>query len=265
MLQNGGGTNAGLLQQLRSGLYSGSGGHWDLWQRPSGTQCSISRIWPPPSSLGLLFRFYRPEEGPRRWRQAGPQFQATSFPAAFTRSVTGALQSTLNICAFILFFTVAIRIFTFSGLMSTSSALLSTLLSPFGLSQQWAQKLLTGLLEMSSGVSSLTEGALTGRLSMAAFMLGWAGVSVHCQVMAFLGDSGLSLRTYVAGKLLHGALSAALIGGLLWFFPQEISVASYLVEQTEAIATLDFHRLSPFRPPGPGGCGWSFLPWLCMC
>ena len=77
---------------------------------------------------------------------------------------------------------------------------------------------------------------------MAAFMLGWAGVSVHCQVMAFLGDSGLSLRTYVAGKLLHGALSAALIGGLLWLFPQEISVASYLAEQTEAIAALDFHR-----------------------
>ena len=206
--------------------------------------------------IGLLFRFYRPEEGPRRWRQAGPQFQAPSFPAAFTRSVTGALQSTLNICAFILFFTVAIRIFTFSGLMSTSSALLSTLLSPFGLSQQWAQKLLTGLLEMSSGVSSLTEGALTGRLSMAAFMLGWAGVSVHCQVMAFLGDSGLSLRTYVAGKLLHGALSAALIGGLLWFFPQEISVASYLVEQTEAIATLDFHRALTIS------AAWAWGMWL---
>ena len=140
--------------------------------------------------------------------------------------------------------------------MSTSSALLSTLLSPFGLSQQWAQKLLTGLLEMSSGVSSLTDGALTGRLSMAAFMLGWAGVSVHCQVMAFLGDSGLSLRTYVAGKLLHGALSAALIGGLLWFFPQEISVASYLVEQTEAIATLDFHRALTIS------AAWAWGMWL---
>lgn len=136
--------------------------------------------------IGLLFRFYRPEEGPRRWRQAGPQFQATSFPAAFTRSVTGALQSTLNICAFILFFTVAIRIFTFSGLMSTSSALLSTLLSPFGLSQQWAQKLLTGLLEMSSGVSSLTEGALTGRLSMPPSC--WAGQ--ECRPLPGHGLSG---------------------------------------------------------------------------
>ena len=192
--------------------------------------------------IGLLFRFYRPEEGPRRWRQAGPQFQATSFPAAFTRSVTGALQSTLNICAFILFFTVAIRIFTFSGLMSTSSALLSTLLSPFGLSQQWAQKLLTGLLEMSSGVSSLTEGALTGRLSMAAFMLGWAGLSVHCQVLAFLGDSGLSMGTYLWGKLLHGLLSAALLGLLTRLFPLDAPVSSYLAEQTETLAALDLHQ-----------------------
>ena len=56
-------------------------------------------------------------------------------------------------------------------------------------------------------MSSLTgAGTLTGRLSMAAFMLGWAGLSVHCQVLAFLGDSGLSLRTYLTGKLLHGGL-----------------------------------------------------------
>ena len=91
---------------------------------------------------------------------------------------------------------------------------------------------------------------------MAAFMLGWAGVSVHCQVMAFLGDSGLSLRTYVAGKLLHGALSAALIGGLLWFFPQEISVASDLVEQTEAIATQDFQRALTIS------AAWAWGMWL---
>ena len=156
---------------------------------------------------------------------------------AFTHSITGALSSTLNICAFVLFFTVVIRMLFLSGVMGALAGGAAALLSPLGLDQAWAQRLITGLLELSSGVSSLTgAGTVTGRLSMAAFMLGWAGLSVHCQVLAFLGDSGLSLRTYVAGKLLHGALSAALIGGLLWFFPQEISVASYLVEQTEAIA-----------------------------
>ena len=192
--------------------------------------------------VGLLFRFYKPGQGPRRKDGSPAQFQTASFPAAFTRSVTGALQSTLNICAFILFFTVAVRMLTLSGLLSAAAGLLSRLLFPLGLSQEWAERLITGVLEVSTGVSSLTDGALSGRMSMAAFMLGWAGLSVHCQVLAFLGDSGLSLRTYLAGKLLHGVLSSLPVYGMASLLPLEVSVSAYLARQTEAIAHLDFHQ-----------------------
>ena len=192
--------------------------------------------------VGLLFRFYRPEEGPRRGRFQGAQFQTASFPVAFTHSVTGALSSTLNICAFILFFTVTIRMLSLAGVLTGLAGLLSALFGPLGFSQSWAQRLLTGVLEVSSGVSSLTDGSLSGRLSMAAFMLGWAGLSVHCQVMAFLGDSGLSLRTYLAGKLLHGGLSAALLGALSPLLPLEAPVSAYLADQAEALAALDFQQ-----------------------
>ena len=108
--------------------------------------------------------------------------------------------------------------------------------------QTWTERLLTGLMEVSSGVSSLTDGALSGRLSMAAFMLGWAGGSVHCHVLPFLGDSGLSIRTYITGKLLHGALSALLANLLFQIIPLSSPAAFYLAEQAEAIAGLDFHR-----------------------
>lgn len=106
----------------------------------------------------------------------------------------------------------------------------------------WAERLLTGLLEVSSGVSSLTGGALSGRLSMAAFMLGWAGLSVHCQVLAFLGDSGLSMGTYLWGKLLHGLISASLLGLLTRLFPLDAPVSAYLAEQAETLAALDLHQ-----------------------
>ena len=193
--------------------------------------------------VGLLFRFYRPGEGPRPGRHAAPQFQAASFPVAFTHSITGALSSTLNICAFVLFFTVVIRMLFLSGVMGALAGGAAALLSPLGLDQAWAQRLITGLLELSSGVSSLTgAGTVTGRLSMAAFMLGWAGLSVHCQVLAFLGDSGLSLRTYLTGKLLHGGLSALFTALLVRRFPLEAPVSSYLAEQVEGIASLDFQR-----------------------
>ena len=191
--------------------------------------------------VGLLFRFYKPGQGPGRGREPAVQFQTARFPVAFTRSVTGALQSTLNICAFILLFTVVIQILTVSGWLTGAAACLSALFGPLGLSQAWAERLLAGFLEMSTGVSTLTSGALTGRISMAAFMLGWAGISVHCQVLAFLGDSGLSLRTYLVGKALHGGLSAVLISLLLRLFPLDCPASVYLVQQTEAIAHLDFH------------------------
>lgn len=194
--------------------------------------------------VGLLFRFYRPGEGPRPGRHAAPQFQAASFPVAFTHSITGALSSTLNICAFVLFFTVVIRMLFLSGVMGALAGGAAALLSPLGLDQAWAQRLITGLLELSSGVSSLTgAGTVTGRLSMAAFMLGWAGLSVHCQVLAFLGDSGLSLRTYLTRQ-------AASWRPLRPFHcpagppasPWEAPVSSYLAEQVEGIASLDFQR-----------------------
>ena len=100
--------------------------------------------------------------------------------------------------------------------------MLGTVLAPFGLTPEWAQRLLTGALEISSGVWTLSgDGTLSGKLILAAFMLGWAGLSVHCQVLAFLGDSGLSLRTYLTGKLLHGGLSALFTALLVRRFPLE--------------------------------------------
>ena len=192
--------------------------------------------------VGLLFRFYKPSQRPRTYRGGGPQFQAASFPAAFTSSITGAMGSVLNICAFVLFFTVFLRLLTYAGVLAALARALAALFSPLGLNELWARRLITGVLELSSGVSSLTDGALTGRLSMAAFMLGWAGVSVHCQVLAFLGDSGLSMRTYVAGKLLHGGLSSLIAAALCRLFPLSGPASYYLSQQTEAIAHLDFHQ-----------------------
>ena len=127
------------------------------------------------------------------------------------------------------------------------------------MNQTWAERLLTGLVELSSGVSSLTAGTLSGRLSMAAFMLGWAGVSVHCQVLAFLGDSGLSMRTYVLGKLLHGAVSAGLAALLFRLIHTSSPASFYLAEQAEAIARLDFQRALTLSAAAAWGMWLAFL------
>lgn len=188
--------------------------------------------------VGLLFRFYKPKEGPRPG--GGLPIRAERFSAAFTGAVKGACVSSLHICGFVVTFTVLLRLLVLSGLLPALAGLLARCLSPLGLTEDWARRLLTGLLELTSGVWSLAgEGSLHGRTAMAAFFLGWAGLSVHCQVLSFLGESGLSIRTYIAGKLLHGLFSAALTALLFRVFPLEAAASAYLAQQVEGIAGVD--------------------------
>lgn len=195
--------------------------------------------------VGFLFRWYKPRETPLHSATQHADIQAVRLPQAFTKSIIGALQSSLNICSFILFFAVALEMLSITGVMDFLSGILTLLLTPAGFDNQSARQLLIGLLEMSSGVSSLTYKSSSSQLPIAAFILGWAGLSVHCQVMAFLSGSGLSLRTYLAGKFLHGIFSAALMSLLSRIVPLEFPVSYYLAEQTASADYLEFqHTLS---------------------
>ena len=190
--------------------------------------------------VGLFFRFYRRGKKGREAR-VSPKFEAERFTTAFTGAVKNSFLSTLNICAFVVFFTVVIRLLFLSGALPALARLLGVLLSPLGFTQEWAERLLTGAIELSSGVWTLSgAGGMAGRMSMAAFMLGWAGLSVHCQVLSVLGGSGLSVRTYIAGKFLHGGLAALFTALLVRLFPLKEPVAAYLAEQVEGIAGIDF-------------------------
>ena len=209
--------------------------------------------------VGLLFRFYGGRRD-RRARGTRPKpIQTVTLPAAFTGAVSRSLQSTLNICAFVVFFAVILRLLSAYGVLTAVARLLSLA----GFQAEWAKRLVAGLLELSSGVASLQGGTgFAGRVSMAAFMLGWAGLSVHCQVLSFLVDSGLSARVYLAGKLCHGLIAAGLTYALTRVFPLSAPVADYLVEQTESIAAMDFSTALAASTL-TALAGWLILAGLC--
>ena len=205
--------------------------------------------------VGILFRFYRAGEGKQGLSHL-TQVEAKRFSAAFTGAVTSGLASVLNICAFVVLFTVIIRLLVLSGILPFLAGLVGFLLSPLGFDQMWAQRLLTGFLEVSTGVSALAgEGNLPGRLTLAAFLLGWAGLSVHCQVLTFLGGSGLSAKTYLAGKLLHGLLSALFTAGLSRVLPLG-SVPAILAGQVADLASVDFQTALTWSTV------WAWLAFL---
>ena len=77
--------------------------------------------------------------------------------------------------------------------------------------EAFAEKLLTGFIEISSGVWTLQDAAphINSNIAMAAFML--AGGPLIARLLSFLCDSGSSAKTYIMGKFLHGIISAGLV------------------------------------------------------
>ena len=115
-----------------------------------------------------------------------------------------ALTGCLNVSAFVVFFTVLARL------------LLHFLPEAFASSLPCA--LLLGFLELTSGVLSLPC-SRAGFLSCAA-LLGWGGLSVHCQTLSVLAATPLSARYYLKGKALQALLSLLLaLPALPFLFP----------------------------------------------
>ncbi|MBP8640979.1 MAG: sporulation protein [Oscillospiraceae bacterium] len=130
----------------------------------------------------------------------------TSFSGAFTDSVKHATGTMVTVCGFVVFFSVLVGMLDAFGMLS---ALTGQISSGFGTELHFSRSLLTGLLELGTGTSSMLGlRANATNLSLCSFIIGWGGVSVHAQAAAVIREGGLSPARHAFGKLLHGGLSA---------------------------------------------------------
>lgn len=142
-----------------------------------------------------------------------------SLAAALPDCVSSAFQATLNICAYVVLFSVLTALAEASGLLPGLVRVFEALL-PGEHTATLARSLLIGVLELSTGTTTLAEAASAPlALPLAAFLLGWGGFSVHGQAWPFLRQTGVSPRAYLLAKLLHGLLAALLTGAAVQLFP----------------------------------------------
>lgn len=179
--------------------------------------------------VGVGFHLLDRSPPPSPRRGSGAAFP--SFSAVFPDCVRNAFSSTLNVCAFVILFSVLIALAESSGLLQAAEHLLA------GVFPQTPpvifRSLLIGVFEISTGVCSLQEAAAVPlALPIAAFLLGWGGFSVHCQSLPYLHESHADLKPYFAGKFLQGILAALLTGAALPFLPLSTTSA------VEAMASL---------------------------
>ena len=191
--------------------------------------------------VGLLFRGVRPGgvlKAPEEAKDAASENK--SFGKVLTSCVSGAFSSVLKICGFVIFFSVVIKLLVISGLIPAAARGVAFALRPLGVKAASAEELISGMIEMTSGVSALraAAGSLGKNAVMAAFMLGWAGLSVHFQVLSFLSETGLSSNTYILGKLLHGVVSALLAALVFSFYKPSSDVALVIAGEVSALSAV---------------------------
>lgn len=120
------------------------------------------------------------------------------FARVFVDAVRAGVTAMANICGFVVLFWVVLRLLTtYTGL---------------------CHPLLLGAVELTNGILALPNHA--GGFVMAAALLGFGGLSVHCQTAAVLEGSGLKLLPYFLAKLVQAGISAVLaIAVKGWLFP----------------------------------------------
>lgn len=134
------------------------------------------------------------------------QIAAVSLSQALPEAVRSAVRAVLTVSGFVVTFSVVTGVLDASGLLP---ALVGTLAARLGLELHFARALCTGVLELGTGIGAMQGLTPTpGNLALAAFLIGWGGVSVHCQTAAVIAGTDIKSARHTVGRLLHGAISA---------------------------------------------------------
>lgn len=142
-------------------------------------------------TTGVLFRFYKRKD------YVAPKTIMTSPERSvgeiFSISLSNGVSNMLTVCGAVLFFGVVsqlvISYLPSEGVLSSVAAAL--------------MEFVTGTLRVSG-----LDLPLAQKLIITAFVVGFAGLSVHLQVMAATHRYGLSLLPYIFGKFIHGIIAA---------------------------------------------------------
>ncbi len=155
----------------------------------------------------------------------------------FGECIKNSIYTILAIGGFIIFFSVLINILINTGIIGSISGLICTFSGFLGLGPQTMDGILSGIFEITTGASliSHSSASLVVKLCSTSLVIGWAGFSVHTQVMSIISDTDIKLKPYLLGKALQGIISCfyTLLGYSL--------LSSYLHKESTVFATHSFN------------------------
>lgn len=178
-------------------------------------------------TVGILFRFYKKDNKEKKLENnslvlrnlpkkalkemfAARRKDGRNIGILLGDSVKNAVNLLLVIGGFIVFFSVVISILTELHILSKISIFLCMVLVPIGIDNSLVNAILSGIIEITTGakLASICSAMYIQKVVAAAFILGWAGFSVHLQVISIISKTDLSPIPYLCGKFIQGIIAA---------------------------------------------------------
>lgn len=229
--------------------------------------------------IGLLMRFHgaapdpaKPSSGAtgrsvlRRALQAMHRARledGRSFGDMLRDAIQAALQLIMVVGGLVVFFCVVLEVLTLSGVIAGLYIAVGVLLDWAQLPAALAHPVVNGLFEVTLGAKSAAAAgetlSLASKAAIAGFVLSWAGMSVHAQVISLLSRTDLRYMPFLLARLLHGVLTAIAVL-VLWepLAPAVAGIAGFMPvfgqEQT----------LRPLLPALYSVCGIIFVATLAV-
>lgn len=174
-------------------------------------------------TVGLLFRFYgRKNSTALRYNKYKlfPKFKEelkhclvasqNNFGNILGNAVKNSVGLILSIGGFIIFFSVLINLLLETGVIDYFSAIISFFLSPLGIHKEIIPSLVSGFFEITTGsnlASKVVNIPFIQQITAGSIIIGWAGLSVHSQVLSIVSSSDISIKPYFFGKFLQGCIA----------------------------------------------------------
>lgn len=184
-------------------------------------------------TVGMIFKHYKKSKNNSNFKNHGIRKQLQielqklrnsdiNTWTLFGEAIKNSILTILNIGGFIIFFSVLINILLSSGILGWISGLIPGIIKYPGLGTKTLEGILCGLFEITTGSNLINSASasLNIKLSSISFIIGWAGLSVHTQVMSIVSTTDISVKPYITGKALQGFISAIYTFVGLTLFPR---------------------------------------------
>ena len=174
-------------------------------------------------SVGIIFRFWKSKTRySRNIDVLSNNLTFNSLGEVISKSILSAIKSIVLIGGFVVLFGIIISILRNTQILNFLVILITPLFNLVHIKTDFIIPIITGIIELTNGItmiSSVASKNLGVNVIIAAFLLGFGGISITLQVLSIISKSDISIKPYMLGKLLHGILASFYTFLIISFIP----------------------------------------------